>query len=128
MSSGRTVEATEQHYIPKFYLKGFTDKEGTLWVFEKFKSLRNSKPKKEASRPDYYTHDEDGKRDETAENVLKHIESDVAPVIRKIGNPQYELSTTNAANLLAFVAFMFARAFFFRSSFGHRVALAARRF
>ena len=25
--------------ITRFYLKGFTDKQGTLWVFEKFKPV-----------------------------------------------------------------------------------------
>ncbi len=44
-----------QHYVPKFYLKGFTDKAGALWVYERHKSLRESKPKHEANRPDYYT-------------------------------------------------------------------------
>lgn len=103
------AEPKAQHYIPKFYLKGFTDKEGTLWVYEKFKPLRASKPKSEANRPDYYTHCEKGERDETAENVLKDIESVVAPIIRKLANPQYELTPEHAGRLYVFVASMFAR-------------------
>jgi hypothetical protein len=102
-------EAKAQHYIPKFYLKGFTDKQGALWVYEKFKPLRESRPKHEAHRPDYYTHAEDGKRDETAEDVLKATESQVAPIIRKLANPQYVLTPENAARLIVFVAFMFVR-------------------
>jgi Protein of unknown function (DUF4238) len=58
-------KAKAQHYIPKFYLKGFTDKQGKLWVCEKFKPVRDSKPKLEAHRPDYYTHADWGERDET---------------------------------------------------------------
>jgi Protein of unknown function (DUF4238) len=64
-------EAKAQHYIPKFYLKGFTDEQGKLWVCEKFKPIRDSKPKLEAHRPDYYTHAEQGERDETAEEYIE---------------------------------------------------------
>jgi uncharacterized protein DUF4238 len=103
------LDAKDQHYIPKFYLKGFTDKKGVLWVCEKFKPIRPSKPKLEAHRADYYTHSEQGKRDETAENVLKEVESRVAPIIRKLANPQYVLTPENAAHLITFVAFMFVR-------------------
>jgi hypothetical protein len=104
-----TIEPKAQHYIPKFYLKGFTDKQGALWVYEKFKPMRESTPKKEAHRPDYYTHAEQGERDETAENVLRDTESRVAPIVRKLANRQYLLAPENAAHLIIFVAFMFAR-------------------
>ena len=102
-------QAKAQHYIPKFYLKGFTDNQGALWVYERFKPLRKSKPKYEAHRPDYYTHAEDGERDETAEDLLKTLESQVAPIIRRLANPQYLLTPLNAGNLIVFVALMFAR-------------------
>jgi Protein of unknown function (DUF4238) len=55
MATAPSSEAKAQHYIPKFYLKGFTGKQGSLWVCERFKGIRESKPKKEAHRPDYYT-------------------------------------------------------------------------
>jgi len=103
------AEPKAQHYIPKFYLKGFTDKQGVLWVFEKFKAVRPSKPKEEAHRPDYYTHTERGERNDDAEDALKVIESKVAPVIRKLANPQYDLTPENASSLILFVAIMFAR-------------------
>ena len=66
--------AKAQHYIPRFYLKGFTDPKGKLWVYEKFQPMRESKPKFEAHRPDYYSHSESGDRDETAEDMLKVVE------------------------------------------------------
>jgi len=109
VNSQPSPDAKAQHYIPKFYLKGFTDKQGSLWVYEKFKPLRESKPKKEAHRPDYYTHAEKGERDETAEDLLKKVESQVAPVICKLANPEYRLLPDDASNLVVFVAFMFAR-------------------
>jgi hypothetical protein len=64
------MNSKAQHYIPKFYLKGFTDKQGALWVCERFKPMRKSKPKEEAHRPDYYTHADLGERDEKAESIL----------------------------------------------------------
>jgi hypothetical protein len=105
----QAIEIKAQHYIPKLYLKGFTDQEGVLWVYEKFKPIRPSKPKHEAHRPDYYTHEEFGYRDEEAERTLARIESLAAPVLKKIGNPQYELRPEGMAALLQFVAAMFAR-------------------
>lgn len=104
-----TIEPKAQHYIPRFYLKGFTNKQGVLWVYEKFKPMRESTPKREAHRPDYYTHGEQGERDETAENVLRDTEARVAPIVRKLANPQYRLAPENAAHLMIFVAFLFAR-------------------
>src|SRR6266700_4597498 len=102
-------DAKAQHYIPKLYLKGFTDKQKKLWVCEKFKPIRASKPKDEAHRPDYYTHAEHGQRDETAEDMLEHIESRAAPIIRKLANPQYVLTPENAGRVVMLVAFLFAR-------------------
>jgi len=102
-------EEKAQHYIPKFYLKGFTDKQGKLWVCEKFKSIRESKPKSEAHRPDYYTHAEEGLRDETAEDTLEEIESRAAPIMRKMANPEFAPSPEQMGHVYLFVAFMFAR-------------------
>jgi hypothetical protein len=108
-------------------LKGFTDSKQTLWVYERFKAPRGSKPKHEANRPDYYTHFEHGERDETAEDVLKDIESVVAPIVRKLANPEYELTEENAAKLYMFVASLFARVPSWRSYMNEAVADMARR-
>jgi Protein of unknown function (DUF4238) len=119
-------EAKAQHYIPKFYLKGFTDEQGKLWVCEKFKPIRDSKPKLEAHRPDYYTHAEQGERDETAENILKQAESRAAPIVRKLANPQYKLTPENAGRVVIFIAFMFARVPSWREHLDNVAAQIAR--
>ena len=98
-----------QHYVPKFYLKGFTDPQGCLWVCEKHKPIRASKPKLEANRPDYYTHTEKGERDTSAENDLQQVESRAAPIIRRLANPQFEIKPAELGDLYLFVAFMFVR-------------------
>jgi hypothetical protein len=71
--------------------------------------MRKSKPKEEAHRPDYYTHADLGDRDEQAESILEEVESRAAPIIRKLANPQYELTQENLSHLIVFVSFMFAR-------------------
>jgi hypothetical protein len=109
MATHAPREPKAQHYIPKFYLKGFTDKQGRLWVCEKFKPIRSSKPKHEAHRPDYYTHAEQGQRDETAEDTLEAIESRAAPVVCKLANPAFRPTPELMGHVYLFIAFMFAR-------------------
>jgi hypothetical protein len=103
------LEVKAQHYIPRFYLKGFTDRQRKLWVCEKFKTIRASKPKHEAHRPDYYTHAEQGERDETAEDTLEEIESRAAPIVRKLANPAFRPTPEQMGHVYLFTAFMFAR-------------------
>jgi Protein of unknown function (DUF4238) len=119
-------ESKAQHYIPKFYLKGFTDPKGKLWVCEKFKPIRESRPKDEAHRPDYYTHADQGRRDETAENVLEGAESRAAPIVLKLANQQYALTPERAGHLIIFVAFMFARVPSWREHLDNIAAQVAR--
>jgi hypothetical protein len=44
-------ESKAQHYVARFYLKGFTQ-DRVLWVCEQNKPIRKSKPKDEAHRAD----------------------------------------------------------------------------
>jgi Protein of unknown function (DUF4238) len=105
----KAADGKAQHYVPESYLKGFTDKNQVLWVCDKSKAIRPSRPKDEANKPDYYTHTKDGTRDETAEEALSVIESQAAIILKKIGNSQYKLTPETAGTLYFFVAFMFAR-------------------
>jgi hypothetical protein len=103
------LEPKAQHYIPRFYLKGFTDRDGALWVYERFKPLRESKPKYEAQKPDYYTDVDDGQRDETAEGTLQEIESRAAPIVRKLANFDFMPTPAQMGHVYLFAAFLFAR-------------------
>src|SRR5947209_17314037 len=53
MSGSSNSLPSAHHYLPRFYLKGFTEKK-QLWVYEKGKPPRASKPKYEAQRENYY--------------------------------------------------------------------------
>jgi len=109
VTSVLTTQRDDQHYIPKFYLKGFAGAKQKLYVYEKGKNYRESKPKDEANHPDYYTHSESGTRDTTAEDSLQVVESRVAPIIRKLASPQFQLTPKATGELYFFIAVMFAR-------------------
>jgi hypothetical protein len=109
-------EVKAQHYIPKFYLKGFMDERRILWVLDKGNPPRPSRPKAEAHRSDFYTFHERGYRDETAEHALTVVENAVAPIIRKIARVTADLTQPQIASLYAFVAVMFTRVPAWRSA------------
>jgi hypothetical protein len=100
--------SANHHYVPKLYLKGFADN-GILWVHEKGKAPRKSKPKDEAHRDNYYSHSDRGYVDDSVEKMLGKAESLVAPVIRKLANPQFRMSPIQRSELYMFIAMMFVR-------------------
>lgn len=102
------------HYIPRFYLKGFTESK-QLWVYEKGKAPRASKPKDEAQRDNYYmVHDAAGHGPDSVERMLSKIESIVAPTFRRLANPQFEMDQRETEELYSFVALTFVRVPSFR--------------
>lgn len=117
----------EHHYVPRFYLKGFTENK-KLWVYERHQKPRESKPKDEASRPDFYSLDADetGERNDAPEKQLARIESIAAPIIRKLVTPHYVLTPEKAAELIFFIALTFVRTPAWREHL-NRVAVKAKR-
>jgi hypothetical protein len=106
----QAVESANHHYVPKFYLKGFTDKKGYLWAYEFGKNApRQSDPKHEGHREDYYTFADRGYPDDSAEKMLSRAESLVAPTIRKLANPQFKMNEQQISELYTFVALMYVR-------------------
>lgn len=77
----------KHHYIPQFYLEGFTDRNNNIWVYEKGNpSIRKSRPENEAYQKHYYSFTTpDGKKDsETFEDALSEIEGQAAPIFQKL--------------------------------------------
>jgi Protein of unknown function (DUF4238) len=97
------------HYIPEFYLKGFTEKKGLLWVHEKHATPRASSPKREANQPDYYAITSEALESDALERMYSRTESIVAPAISKSRNPLFRLTDNDAANIRAFIALSFTR-------------------
>lgn len=97
------------HYIPEFYLKGFTEGKGLLWVHEKQASPRASSPKREANQPDYYALSHASLDTDALEKMYARAESIVAPAICKSRNPLFVMKDDDAGNIRAFIALSFTR-------------------
>lgn len=80
------------HYIPAFYLKGFTAPSSSLlWMYQKkFNDIKTISPSNAAVISFYYSFKNDkGDIDhDTIENLMAAIEGDAAPIFRKIVNKQ----------------------------------------
>ena len=108
---GKTPQSTaDHHYVPKFYLNGFSDRKGQLWVYEKsVVAPRASTPKREGNRADYYVFTELGEKDDSAELMLGTIENMVAPIFRSLRRREHVLSPSEVGHLFAFIGVMFVR-------------------
>jgi hypothetical protein len=109
-------EARAHHYLPIFYLKGFTDRtavketdEGILWVYSKDKPVRKSKPLQEAHQQDLYSFTNSVGDRQNVEEGLSKIESDMAPIVRTLADDSCEITAQDAAELAAFTALMWVR-------------------
>lgn len=114
MATPAAALAEAHHYVPQFYLKGFTEKK-VLWVYEQGKPPRDSKPKYEAHRENYYTHNDRGTPDSTIEKMLSKVESVAAPIFVKLANRQFQMTRQQRDELFTFVALTFVRVPAYRS-------------
>lgn len=119
---GQTKSPRMHHYLPRFYLAGFSDprilnreNKEAIWVYEKNKSVRRSTPEKEGRERDFYAfQSEDGENFEV-EKMLGGIENAVAPIIERLRNVRYVLSVEERQSLGLFVGTMQTRTPFARS-------------
>lgn len=101
------------HYIPQFYLKGFTDPDTPeaykpyVWVYSLEKSAWQKRaPNNVARKSGYYTLvDESGEPTEELETELSHLEGNAARVIRSVLERR-EMRVEDCAHLATFVASM----------------------
>src|ERR1017187_366861 len=123
------VEAADHHFVPKFYLKGFTDKNKKLWVYEKGSNApRESTPKSEGNIENYYTFTDRGYPDDQAEKMLARAESTVAPVIRKLANPLFSMNDVQRSELYSFVALTYVRVPAYREFIDKQAGTLMKRF
>jgi hypothetical protein len=94
------------HYVPQFYLGGFTDPLSTkpsLWVYERSKPIRRSTPRESGHWHDYYViESKDGSKNFELEHILSQLEGIVAPLLQQ-SNPAAILE--RKAVFAVFVAF-----------------------
>ena len=110
---------TRHHYIPQFYLKGFSDpnQQNHIWRYSKDNSEQISISIKDACvQSHYYSFTmTDGERNsEMAENFFQSIEDDAANILRKIKS-RSDLSTDERAYFSNFIAFQLTRVPAFRN-------------
>lgn len=112
----------KQHYVPKVYLKYFTNEDGYLNIYDlKKDQIRKQTPKKTALVRHFYTVDVDGKNDYTIENIMaREVETLYDPVICKIENKE-PLTVEDKLNLATFIAFQYLRTPTRRNNYNHMI-------
>lgn len=100
----------QHHYLPEFYLNGFTNDRGLLWIYDwKTDQYREQSPHNTCKENNFNTiYDDDGNRILAAEEFYSNIESDAKPIIECI-RANRELSVQQISDLAYFVACMYSR-------------------
>lgn len=100
----------KHHYLPQFYLGGFTPSgraRDLFWVFDRSGGkLRRGSPRSEAVIRGFYSADVAGETSGFVEDALAQIESASAPVISSIVRTHQLPSDSEIQDLLAFIALL----------------------
>jgi hypothetical protein len=106
-------EPRQQHYIPRFYLSGFCDRDilardrkEVIWVYERDKDMRRSSPQNEAKQRDYYTLVQNGSRNVEIEVWLGKLEALVAPILSDLARAPREVTDSEKQVLAVFIGTM----------------------
>jgi hypothetical protein len=107
----------KHHYLPQFYLQGFTDPdtpqghEPYVWVHRaEERTWERRAPVNVAAETNYYVFtDETGNESQEVEKAFGQIEGVVAPLIREKIQRQQSLTAEERLEFAGFVALMFAR-------------------
>lgn len=109
----------EDHFVPRFYLVGFTDtggRKGKLWQFDGADGTKTADVAKKLGRErDYHTVDIEGHPPDVVESLFGKIENVAAPLLRTVIETQQLPSTRrDRADLMMFVALSYPRGLQFR--------------
>lgn len=121
-----TKVARAHHYVPEFYLAGFTlsgSREDMLWVFDQEQDKHwQARPKKIAHERDFYRVDIDGVEPDAVEKALAQFEGQVADVFRKIGQSRELPEGDDFDFLINFVALQATRVPYHRQWYEEQAA------
>lgn len=102
----------KHHYIPQFYLKGFSVDNNNLWVYDKSLSdkqnIKKLTTKTIAFKNNFYTYESIDKTKETLENLFCQMEGLASNVIKKISDG-HEITQKEKADLSIFISFLWFR-------------------
>jgi hypothetical protein len=98
-----------EHIIPRSYLENFSDSERRLYVYERNREIRTSRPGKECHERDFYEYEFAGRKTANAcEDWLGRIENDAKTLLPLVIKGQ-QLSQEQAITWACFVGSLFAR-------------------
>jgi hypothetical protein len=122
--------ARQHHFLPVFYLAGFTEtgrRDGRLYVFDYFRDRHYiSTPVKVAKERDYYRISDHPESD-ALEAAMSRMEDPAALALKTVIAERRIASRAQLPPLLAFVALIFARGPRLREQMGRRAAAQAHR-
>lgn len=97
------------HFVPDFQLKGFADRQGMIWVYDrKTKQYRHQSTKDTALIKNYYRIEKKGKYSMEIEQLLSQIEGLASAVFKKFEIGE-QISDEEKANVAMFVALQHTR-------------------
>jgi hypothetical protein len=121
MEASKHNRTRRQHIVPSWYLDGFCDASGQIYVYEKGKLTRHGIPDKECAERDFYEFDLAGTKTKNSyENWLSRIESDAKGVFPSFVEGRI-ISSDQAAIWSCFVASLFWRTRKVRSDISERM-------
>ncbi len=102
----KSNQAKRHHYIPRFYLNGFTQEDGSLWMFD-LKMGKKSKvhPKNVAWQKDFYRVKVATGEEDIFEKEFAKIEKDSAEVIKRVVSEKV-LPTTDSEDYIILMKFI----------------------
>jgi hypothetical protein len=107
---GSMKRARAHHYLPNFYLNGFTASagrdDGFLWVYEQKKQPRRSKPVNEAHERGLYAFEGNDGKVHDVEEAISAIESELAPLFKGISEGHHQFHPNDWKSLTLFIAMM----------------------
>lgn len=108
------------HYIPQFYLKGFSTDKEHLFVLDKISEennrIRYQNTESIAFENNLYSYRAKGNEKETLESAFGQLEGLASEIIRKIGNKE-ELSSQERSDFALFISFLWIRTPFSKNEF-----------
>lgn len=96
------------HYLPRGYLRGFCDRDGLLWTFDRVsKESRRLPPESVAVEKEFYiVKDSSGNKGNIVENWLADSENEAIPIIRGLNADNRRLNEEERRILARFVALL----------------------
>ena len=106
----------DQHTVPRWHLRNFTDSNGDLWRYKVNVPVKKSRPKGECCEPDFYECEllNGTTTNNTYENWFQRIENDAAVLVLEVLNRR-PMGQWNAATWAVYVGSLFARSPKYRS-------------